>query len=53
MSPNIAAAPFCDQLVGRREGVFGCALFYFIPVTSLLQQTDKIYTMVLFLRMFD
>ena len=48
VSPNIAAAPFRDQLAARREGFFGCFLFHFIPVTSLIQQTGKIYTMVFF-----
>ena len=50
VSPNITAAPFCDQLTAQQEGVLGCP---FISVTLLLQQTGEIYTMVLFLRMLD
>ena len=50
VSPNIAVAPFPDQITVSQEGVFGCEFFYLIPVTLSLQQTGKTYTMLLFLR---
>ena len=52
VSPNIAAAPSCDQLAAQQEGVFKCALFCFIPLISLYVHTiNKLvkYTMVLLL----
>ena len=53
VSLNIAAAPFHNQLTARQEGDIGCALFHFIPVTLLLEETGKICTMTLFLRTLD
>ena len=37
ISPNIAAAPFRDQLGAQQEGVYNCDLFCFIPMTSCLR----------------